>query len=261
MRPYGKALNALDLKFRLRNTNCEWLNRPGIALSEYADTIVSNKDMIVTKLQEFTHDPAVLPFIEDTLTKHASIMTKVNMNACYKSDICAAADAIQAMSDEELVMASDFVSLGASLYLTGIHMLAAQHCTADMKDTSERIRERDELKSFRKTPSFDLYKQVIIAHYIQCNFLIVDTQTTKPATQSLSAILAERRQLFEAVDVVSADAEVRASSSRRQLFTSASAEPQTTQASTSSLPDDITTIQTTPDAPRKKKSKKLKKIK
>lgn len=70
MRPYGRAFESLDDSFlaqKIKHHNCEFLNRPDIAMSEYSQTLEEN----IESIEEFAE---VAPQIARFLKRMRTVM-------------------------------------------------------------------------------------------------------------------------------------------------------------------------------------------
>lgn len=193
LRPYGKAVVPTDLTdhfclSKIKPFTCEWLCRPGYAISEAAETIYRNKDVdelvedvfdarargkfmeILERIQEQS-----LPFWSDeanpssqavTMTRDESKkrLKRLSRIMKYTSDGSeASAEVEDGDFFQEYVRA--MTELGGSLYLMGIHLRMMSYTLKHPDKMATKAVESANMNAFVKKPSVKSLSLAILGDY------------------------------------------------------------------------------------------------
>ena len=117
LKPYGKTdsvPNEETVFRRLKGFNCEWLSRPKYAMSEMAETIVANMELLS---DEESYQPSIL-----NQKELVSIKGRMqNFPDCLERMNTVFSMMTEMYGDELHQHFHDFIHLGSALYTMGIH--------------------------------------------------------------------------------------------------------------------------------------------
>lgn len=155
LRSYGKADSDLrpENSFnRLHSWNCEWLNRPDVAISEFADTILTNLSVLRDNRDilrnPFLHDvEALFNPITSSLEKFNKPTAPQDI-APTTQDVGLVMRALEGTADTEQILQRLF-HVGGAMYLLGIHCLIPSFLLWSPEEFSSRVKETKETAVFR----------------------------------------------------------------------------------------------------------------
>ena len=157
---YGLASSAPGHEKIMRRTHpvsCEWLKRPGVAMSEFAETMVENMQWLRTnseKLMDTSRFKNVhsklRPFLESL-----SQLNRKNTQATPKPKHAKKVLKTFYENDEEVTKTMmDMVQFGRSMFLTGIQYLVVKELLSNPEIYAEKMVDEDpNITLFKSGPS------------------------------------------------------------------------------------------------------------
>jgi len=171
VRPYGLATidrvtgTSDHIKERITSDNTEWLLRPGIAMSEYHETITMNWERVQQDLILLA-DPTLMRSVENDLqhlTQLTSCSSKDKSSHFNDAEIV---NSLQAVSDKLRNMdevldsyTDEMFHVGASLFLMTVHWKVAKHILNNLPETATKCSADQHLQNFRKMKTLQTYAQ------------------------------------------------------------------------------------------------------
>ncbi len=173
LRPYGLAAPAPDantIHRRANHTSCEWLLRPGVAMSEFAETVSENMNFLketdmplVNRKRTKSAIEAMEPFLNalnrlnnksSERPNHADIVTVLSY--LYDDD-----------SDVSTMMRQMF-RVGGAMYATAIHFLVAQEILGDPSSYADRLIDDCPVgHQFKRQRNLQSLKEMLISACVQ----------------------------------------------------------------------------------------------
>ena len=155
LRLYRKAdsdLHPENAFARLHNWNCEWLNRPDVAMSEFTDTILNNvaviRDNCDILRNTFVHD------VEASFNPILPSLQKFNKQAGpqdiapTRQDVANVMRVLEGTTTSEQTFQKLF-HVGGAMYLLGVHSLIPSFLLWNPEEYSGRVKETKETALFR----------------------------------------------------------------------------------------------------------------
>lgn len=168
LRPYGVAdtqMNDEKIFKRLGPVNCEWLLRPHIAMSEFADTITKNMNMLSESESQFLNQNEVAN-IKTKLSDFLPVLAK--LNAHDSNDDPEPKDVkkfLQFMlSDDDSILQSfqQFFPIGGAMYLMGSHFCAIKALLMNPERYAQHaVDNLPEVKEFQKNATIKGLKTML----------------------------------------------------------------------------------------------------
>ena len=170
LKPYGKtdSVPTEEIVFkRLKGFNCEWLCRPKYAMSEMAETIVANMELLS---DEDSYQPSILNqkelvSIKAKMQKFLDCLERLNTKSSSRALESDVFSMMTEMYEDELDQHfHDFIHLGSALYTMGIHYHVAKTLFVDMKTYAELLSQSDAQGStgnFKKDPNVHTLRQML----------------------------------------------------------------------------------------------------
>lgn len=195
----------------LQKFTCEWLARPGYAMSELAETIFKNKE--ISDLYEEVFDgrtrekfidvlnkveDAVLPFWADPANvRSAEAVTEKKAKKCLKKlrrHLAYTTDASGRLLEEDTAnffqaYIRTMIELGASLYSVGIHLRVASCVLNDLDTAASKSAANPNLQDFRTHATIKNYGKAV--HLDMLDKLSRRTTTYSRGRLSLKRFLPE----------------------------------------------------------------------
>ena len=182
--PYGKAVTQTmatdtDIKRQIQPFTCEWLNRPGIAMSKTLETLEKNLGCIAKMhklLKKNELITAYLPFQQKLIAGNFYAVIHINATqppllvsvlSEFKSDPsysnlkmvrkvwCSPGNAgVQAV-------ATAFHELAGGIYLPAIHLFVSNHCLDNLEKIAFKFANHEHANAFRSKASLRNYHALI----------------------------------------------------------------------------------------------------
>ena len=158
MRSYGQSTEGLTddhIRRKLTNVNCEFLNRPRMALSLLADTYLSNKEGITelaTMVRHITKFLSKMEKIEDDL------MVLSNRDAASGDDHAAVKNVIKAITNQNQLLVEFCKKAGhvsAGLYTTTAWLRSTNYLLNNLDIMKEKMHPDAQLPNFRANVNID----------------------------------------------------------------------------------------------------------
>ncbi|CAK8689949.1 unnamed protein product [Clavelina lepadiformis] len=148
-----------DFNNKLKCYSCEWLCRPGIAFSEFSETMRANWARIQQERQSLAADCADKPFKKlseefETIMELCNCLQSPESLSSKKMTIKSFMERVQNTSELFDAYQELFYSLGSSMYLTSVHLGAAKFAFSNLDKVKRLCSEgKTNLDSFKKDPT------------------------------------------------------------------------------------------------------------
>ena len=168
LRPYGLADEKPDdgkIQRRIAPLNCEWLTRPKIATSEFADTLNSNLQMLSTSESKFVQNNRFLKMQQrmelflNALRKFNTLKTDENPGA---ADVKTLMKSILEDNEQQDDFFSEMFQLGGAMYLLGSHYWVVKSLMSNPDYLAEKtVGTTNQVKSFKANPTVKGLKEYL----------------------------------------------------------------------------------------------------
>ncbi|CAK8685697.1 unnamed protein product [Clavelina lepadiformis] len=198
IRPYGLATTEAsgtpeDFNNKLKCYSCERLCRPGIAFSEFSETMRANWARIQQERQSLAADKPFKKLSEEfetimelcnCLQSPESSLSSKKMKRTIKSLM----ERVQNNSELFDAYQELFFSLGSSMYLTSVHLGAAKFVFSNLDEVKRLCSEgKTNLESFKKEPT---RKNYVMAAMEDLTQKAQKVSSTSPRKRSIAEIIA-----------------------------------------------------------------------
>ena len=152
---------------RLKGFNCEWLSRPKYAMSEMAETIVANMELLS---DEESYQPSILNqkelvSIKGRMQNFLDCLERMNTKSSSRALESDVFSMMTEMYGDELDQHfHDFIHLGSALYTMGIHYHVAKTLFVGMNKYAELLTQSDAkgfTGHFKKNPDVHTLRQML----------------------------------------------------------------------------------------------------
>ena len=131
LRPYGaieQAPSEETVLKRVKPNSCEWLKRPKVAMSEMAETLTANMDMLATKESPLLSKSGVKSYKAKLapLMKNLEHFNSKNETKLTQSDVKGVLKFLVGADAETDSLIDDAMEVGAALFLTATHLTVAR---------------------------------------------------------------------------------------------------------------------------------------
>ncbi len=179
---------------KIKPVNCEWLLRPKIAVSEFAETLCANFDILADSdadlidAEKFKQMQTKLSALIDVLKRLDTKCTEAGYATA--DDIKSMLKGIIGADDETTAFFSEATKLGAAMYQLGIQFTAVQSILCNPDWFAENsVGHSSELKNFKADPTIGGMKRMLTQ-------LCTKDGSKEPATKSAR----EKRKLTALLD-------------------------------------------------------------
>ena len=131
LRPYGEAEKApsTDTVFkRIKPFTCEWLLRPKVALSEFADTMLKNTALIKDQANTVLTAEFVKAFTNHMkpLTRHLNNLHKDSQREPSEEDVVETLEFLYQENDDFDALIDEMFQVGGALFVTAVQHIVAR---------------------------------------------------------------------------------------------------------------------------------------
>ena len=204
LRPYGLAdQQPPEEKIfrRIAPLNCEWLTRPKVAASEFADTVQTNLSFLSQSDSKFIRR-SKFSAIEQNMHPFLSVLQKFNT---LKSEEKPTADDVKNFLKNMLEENPDLdkffaemFQLGGAMYLLGSHYAVVQTLLCNPEWSADKtVGTSDEVRNFKSNPTVKGLKKYL-----------TETCTSMPSTTSSWPKTTAKRNLAQLLDSDDDDGEL-----------------------------------------------------
>ena len=136
LRPCGLAAPAPDahtIHRRANHTSCEWLLRPGVAMSEFAETLAENMNFLKETDMSLVNKKRTRSAIA-TMEPFLSALHRLNNKSTERpleADIVTVLSNLYDDESKVSTMMRETFQVGGAMYATAIHFLVAQEILGD----------------------------------------------------------------------------------------------------------------------------------
>ena len=197
LKPYGPVADPpseSQILEKIKPVNCEWLLRPKIAVSEFAETICTNLDILANTESQLI-DPSKFQEIQAKLPTLMEVMKKLDKKCneagpAKPNDIKVMLKAIIGADQETTSLFSEATKLGAAMYQLGIQMSVVQSILCNPDWFAENsVGDSTEVKQFKADPTIGGMKR-----------MLTQLCTKDASNKTTSKSLKEKRKLTALLD-------------------------------------------------------------
>ncbi|XP_028417942.1 uncharacterized protein LOC114542636 [Dendronephthya gigantea] len=199
LKPYGLAEENIperDIFKRTGPLNCEWLTRPKVGLSEFADTIGKNFSFLTESDSQFIRKSKFAP-IEEKMRTFLSLLEKFNVLKTTENpsgeDI---KDFLKFMLQEDDQIDQFFTEmfqLGGAMYLLGSHYTVIKTLLSNPDWTAEKnVGTSAEVRNFKANPTIKGLKTYLTN---SCS-----SRTKHPTSEAVKGTKRNLAKLFDSDD-------------------------------------------------------------
>jgi hypothetical protein len=194
LRPYGLASEAPDSDAIIRRTNpksCEWLLRPAIAMSEFAQTLVENMEFLKTTDSKFVRSKRMKEAV-DNMQPFPTALDTLNTRSDSQPDPTAVTTVLTHLYDDDGATCQamcEIFQVGGAMFLASIHFLVAQQTLGDPQTYADRLVDQStEAKKFKRSRSLPALQKFL-------KDLCTNTGSKSPSTSSSGATTSRKSLL------------------------------------------------------------------
>lgn len=184
LRPYGAPVDADDIEDsvianRLKSNNCEWLQRPGIAASELAETLLRCKD--VTAESEKLNAKDLMFLMEQRIEQLSRIIapfrddpsTAAQREGMSKEQVAARLTllktAMDPLNDDGLMIdfLASYMRVGNAMFSMAIQIKVAYWILSNPQQAASLASPAPYLRKFADSPSLQTYAAAMYANIQQ----------------------------------------------------------------------------------------------
>lgn len=168
LRPYGLADEQPPeekIFRRVAPLNCEWLTRPKVAISEFADTITSNMTLLSESTSQFLRK-SKFSMMQENLSSFLQTLEKFNtMKSQDKPNAGDVKNFLKGILEDDADVDNffaDMFQLGGAMYLLGAHYSVVKTLLSNPEWTAEKtIGTSEQVKNFKANPTIKELKKYL----------------------------------------------------------------------------------------------------
>ena len=211
LRPYGIATERVDtdmLERRLQTFTCELMRRPGVGISQFAQTFEDNYERVKV-LSTWMTQPKIETYLSDILTlvnasKNLNLKKGITTKKNIRKDVKKLFKTVTTMKSKNV---DSFMHMGASFYLMGLHLAVLKYALKHPLVIKKKVKGKGTFtKNFKKWAEKRESKESACKSYLEVCVSEIESSVKK--TVCLFASESESESKNSSSSLSSSDTEV-----------------------------------------------------